>query len=327
MNEIPMDADIIRRAKLTLSIEAEAIAALNARLDGQFVAACQQILKTKGRVVVTGMGKSGHIGKKIAATLASTGTPSFFMHPAEASHGDLGMLTAEDLLLAISNSGESSEILAILPRVKRLQVPIIAMTGNASSSLAEHADIHLDISVEKEACPLNLAPTASTTVTLALGDALAVALLEARGFRPEDFADSHPGGKLGKRLLTRVTDLMRKDNLPIADVNMSVLDALLVMSKGGLGMIMLLDAQQQVTGVFTDGDLRRLLAANAHQLHQLSLKDYINPNPSVIDKNALATEALSLLERKKITALPVLDENNRLVGALSMHDLLTAGIA
>ncbi len=324
-----MKQSVIDQAKATLTIEAQAVEALIERIDAHFVEACERILATTGRVVVIGMGKSGHIGNKIAATLASTGTPAFFVHPAEASHGDLGMITHEDLVLTISNSGETDEVVTILPVIKRLGVTMLAMTGNAQSTLAQQADVHLDIGVEKEACPLNLAPTASTTATLALGDALAVALLDARGFNADDFARSHPGGKLGKRLLTYVKDIMRDDNLPVADANTTLLQAIMTMSNGGLGMVMVCD-NDRVIGVFTDGDLRRLF--ESQQCHDLNLAqkrlgDYMHQKPLTIGKNALAAEVLQLMETRKVSALPVIDEAGALVGALNMHDLLRAGIA
>ncbi len=321
---------LITRVKETLRIEADAISALIARVDDTCIAACEHILAIKGRVVVIGMGKSGHIGNKIAATLASTGTPAFFVHPAEASHGDLGMITAEDLVLAISNSGETDEVLRILPVIKRLGAPLIAMTGNRRSTLAQQADIHLDISVEKEACPLNLAPTASTTATLALGDALAVALLDAKGFDANDFARSHPGGKLGKRLLTYVADIMRPlEQLPVATPDTTVLQAVVAMSAGGLGMVIIC-RDQVVEGVFTDGDLRRLFESEKKKttdLSKLLLSEFVHANPRVIKPSALAAEALQLMEHFKVSALPIVDENRQLVGAINMHDLLKAGIA
>lgn len=320
----------IQQAKNTLSIEAEAIEALIARIDERFTQACQMIQEISGRVVVIGMGKSGHIGHKIAATFASTGTPAFFVHPAEASHGDLGMITADDLVLAISNSGETAEVITILPIIKRLGVPLIAMTGNEQSTLSTMADVHLDISVEKEACPLNLAPTASSTVTLALGDALAVALLEASGFRPEDFARSHPGGKLGKKLLTYVSDIMRSEpTLPTVAVDASLLEAIIRISDGGIGLVMIVE-HTHVVGVFSDGDLRRLLNNNkgkAMDLSNVAVADYMHRNPMTVQVSALADEALQLMEHKRISALPVIDENNHLVGAINMHDLLRVGIA
>lgn len=325
-----MTQQLIEQAKQTLRIESAAIDALIARIDTCFVQACEHIRGIRGRVVVIGMGKSGHIGNKIAATLASTGTPAFFVHPAEASHGDLGMITADDLVLAISNSGETDEVLTILPMIKRLGVALIAMTGNANSTLAKQADVHLDISVKKEACPLNLAPTASTTATLALGDALAVALLDARGFNAEDFARSHPGGKLGKRLLTYVADIMRdKETLPIASLDTTLLQAIVTISHGGLGLVMICD-DNCVVGVFTDGDLRRLLESQqgkALDLSQMHLVDFMHTKPVSIEQSALAVTALQIMQSNKVSALPVTNADGELVGALNMHDLLHAGIA
>lgn len=320
-----------QHAKETLTIEADAIRALITRVDKGFDEACSLIRRIRGRVVVIGMGKSGHIGNKIAATLASTGTPAFFVHPAEASHGDLGMITAHDLVLAISNSGETEEVLTILPVIKRLGVPMVAMTGNEASTLAKQAEVHLSIAVEKEACPLNLAPTASSTVTLALGDALAVALLHASGFNAEDFARSHPGGKLGKKLLTYVSDIMRSGkDLPIAAADETLLQAIVKISDGGMGLVIITDEKQSILGVFTDGDLRRLFDEKQGQSLDLSIMrliDYMHASPMTLSHNALAAEALQLMDEKRISALPIVDENSRLVGAINMHDLLRAGIA
>lgn len=315
----------------TLHIEAEAINTLITRIDQQFDKACEMIQAATGRVVVIGMGKSGHIGHKIAATLASTGTPAFFVHPAEASHGDLGMIVREDIVLAISNSGETEEVTRLLPVIKRLGVPMIAMTGNEHSTLARQSDVHLSIAVEKEACPLNLAPTASTTVTVALGDALAVALLAASGFNAEDFARSHPGGKLGKKLLTYVSDIMRTESLPINQATDSLLQALVRVSEGGLGFTIIVDDKhlRKIIGVFTDGDLRRLLDTHQEQTLDLSamrLADYMQTTPTCITQTALAAEALQMMEDKKISALPIIDKSGCLIGAINMHDLLRAGI-
>lgn len=322
-------SQLIEQAKQTLAIEAQAITAVIDRIDEQFSHACELIRGIKGRVVVIGMGKSGHIGNKIAATLASTGTPAFFVHPAEASHGDLGMITRHDLVLAISNSGETDEVLTLLPVIKRLGVPLLAMTGNTQSTLAQQSDVHLSIAVEREACPLNLAPTASSTVTLALGDALAVALLAAKGFNAEDFARSHPGGKLGKRLLTYVDDIMRSgDDLPISSADMSLLQAIVSISDGGMGLTMVVDDKQHMIGVFTDGDLRRLFDSNASvNVASIALSEVMHVNPLTIQQGALAAEALQIMEAKRISALPVVDGNQCLVGALNMHDLLRAGVA
>ncbi len=321
----------IEQAKKTLNIESAAIAAVVERIDERFSQACELVRSIRGRVVVIGMGKSGHVGHKIAATLASTGTPSFFVHPAEASHGDLGMITEADLVLAISNSGETEEVLSILPVIKRLGVPMIAFTGNEKSTLARQADIHLSIAVEKEACPLNLAPTASTTVTLALGDALAVALLKASGFNAEDFARSHPGGKLGKKLLTYVKDIMRSgEELPMSYADDSLLQGIVSISNGGMGMTVIVDDNQQVKGVFTDGDLRRLFdqkGKNSLNLSAMFLKDYMHESPLCVSRQALAAEALQLMEERRVSALPVVSDEGQLIGALNMHDLLRAGIA
>lgn len=319
------------QAKITLQIEAAAITALIERIDDNFDAACELLLGVSSRVVVIGMGKSGHIGSKIAATLASTGTPAFFVHPAEASHGDLGMITPQDAVLALSYSGETDEVLAILPIIKRQSVPLVAMTGNPQSTLAKQADVHLDISVAKEACPLNLAPTASSTATLALGDALAVAMLQAKGFNAEDFARSHPGGKLGKKLLTFTRDIMRtNDEIPMASPETTLLDTVMVMSQGGMGFVIIVDLAHQVMGVFTDGDLRRVLnkqRGGAIDLSAMCLADYMQNAATVIEETTLAAEALQLMEVRRISALPVVDANQRLVGAMNMHDLLRAGIA
>jgi len=319
--------NLLRMASKVIRIERAAIDALIPRLDQAFVDACQLMLDCEGRVIVTGMGKSGHIGGKIAATLASTGTPSFFVHPGEASHGDLGMITARDVVIALSNSGETAEMLAILPVIKRLGISLVAMTGRPESTLAQAADVHLDVGVEREACPMNLAPTASTTATLVMGDALAVALLDARGFRPEDFALSHPGGTLGRRLLLRVRDVMHTgEALPRVGPQHSVKQALLTMSSGGLGMTAIADDDHQLLGLFTDGDLRRLLDRNDVDL-DTPIKRVMTPDPRTCPDSALAAEAMAIMERDKINGLLVIDADNRLVGALNMHDLLRAGVA
>jgi len=295
------------------------------RLDHGFAQACEICLQCKGRVIVTGMGKSGHIAGKIAATLASTGTPSFFMHAAEASHGDIGMITREDVLLALSNSGETDEVLLLIPHVSRLGVPLIAVTGNPKSSLARAARVHLDVSVAEEACPLNLAPTASTTVTLALGDALAVAMLEARGFTPDDFARSHPGGTLGRKLLLHVSDVMRTgDALPLVSPSALLAEGLVVMSKKGLGICVIVDGGRML-GVFTDGDLRRVLDRQA-DVHRITMREVMNSPGKSVKAQELAAEAAHLMEKFKITALPVVDDAGTLVGALNVHDLLRAGV-
>jgi len=317
---------VLERARNVLAIEAAAISALSPRLDGDFVKACELLLACSGRVVVTGMGKSGHVGNKIAATLASTGTPSFFVHPAEASHGDIGMITAHDAVLALSNSGETAEILTILPIIKRLHVPLIALTGRADSTLGRAANVVLDVSVPAEACPLNLAPTASTTATLAMGDALAVALLEARGFTPEDFARSHPAGSLGRKLLLHVSDVMRTGNdLPKVAPDALLREGLLEMSRKGLGMTTVLDASQKLLGVFTDGDLRRVLD-KALDLHTTTMQTVMTANPKRAKPRMLAAEAVHLMDLHKITALPVVDDNDIVVGALNIHDLFRAGV-
>lgn len=318
--------DLIKQAVRTLQIEADAIAALIPTLDKTFVQACEMIQSISGRVVVLGMGKSGHIGHKIAATLASTGTPAFFVHPAEASHGDLGMITKHDAVLALSNSGETEEILKILPVIKRLGVTLIAMTGNQNSTLATQADVHLTVQVDKEACPLNLAPTASSTATLALGDALAVALLDAKGFAAEDFARSHPGGKLGKKLLTYVEDIMRQgDEIPTCQSGASLFDGIMEISKKGMGFVVIVNDTQHVEGIFTDGDLRRIIY-NHSDLKEVDLLSVMIKSPKASHPQMLADEALKLMEKYKISALPVVDNDNRLLGAINTHDLLKAGI-
>ncbi len=312
----------------TLSIEADAIHALQARLgdDDSFVNAAQLIMACDGRVVVSGMGKSGHIGRKIAATLASTGTPAFFMHPGEAAHGDLGMVTKNDVVIAISNSGESSEILDILPAVKRLGARVIAMTGKPASRLALLADVHLNIAVDKEACPLNLAPTTSTTVTLAMGDALAVALLDARGFREQDFALSHPGGALGRRLLTHVRDVMRSgDAVPSVSPETSLVEALLEVTRKGLGMTAIVDAEGRPVGVFTDGDLRRVIE-RMHDFSDIQIRDVMHANPRRVRPEQLAVDAVAVMEEFRINQMLVVDDDDRLVGALHIHDLTRAKV-
>jgi arabinose-5-phosphate isomerase len=317
---------LVSRGRRVLRTEAEAVAALEHRLGEEFAAACRLILACAGRVVVTGMGKSGHVGNKIAATLASTGSPSFFLHPAEAIHGDIGMITAGDVVLAISNSGETDELVTILPVIKRLDVPLIALTGNHGSTLSRYATVTLDISVPAEACPLNLAPTASTTATLAMGDALAIAVLEARGFTEEDFARSHPGGTLGRRLLLHVEDVMRKgDDLPTVSPEDSLSDGLLEMSRKGLGMTTVVDGSRRVLGIFTDGDLRRTLDRQI-DVHRTKMGEVMTANCKVAGARMLAVEAVHLMETHRITSLPVVDESGRLVGALNVHDLLRARV-
>ncbi|WP_108377200.1 SIS domain-containing protein [Limnohabitans sp. WS1] len=316
----------LQLARETLDIEANALLKLKERLDHRFVAAVDMLLVVQGRVVVTGMGKSGHIGRKIAATLASTGTPAMFVHPAEASHGDLGMIKVVDVVLAISNSGESDELVAILPVLKRQGVPLIAMTGGLTSALARHADVVLDCSVDKEACPLNLAPTASTTAQLAMGDALAVALLDARGFKPEDFARSHPGGSLGRRLLTHLSDVMRKgQDVPQVSPDAEFTTLMREMSSKGLGATSITDADGRVLGVFTDGDLRRLIEKGV-DLRALKASDVMHANPHTIAQSALAVEAAELMELHRITSILVVDDHGRLCGAINSNDLMRAKV-
>ena len=318
--------DLLALAAEVLDIESRAVNQLIFRLDDSFTAACQLCLDTDGRVVVTGMGKSGHIGGKIAATLASTGTPSFFMHPAEASHGDLGMITASDTLLAVSYSGETQEIVTILPLVKRMGAKLISMTGKPGSTLAKAADVHLDVSVSEEACPLNLAPTASTTATLAMGDAMAVALLKSRGFTAEDFALSHPSGRLGKRLLLRVEDVMHSgDRIPVVRGEVNLSDGLVEMTQKGLGMTAIVDNGGRLLGIFTDGDLRRALDAGK-DVHKTDMNSVMHRDCITARPNMMAAEAVRILEENKITALLIVDDNGVLVGALNIHDLFRAGV-
>lgn len=315
-----------KTANRVLSLEAQAVLDLRSSLDNSFSEACQMILDAPGRLVVTGMGKSGHIASKIAATLASTGTPAFFVHPGEASHGDLGMITRDDVVLALSNSGETAEVLAILPVIKRRGIPLIAMTGKNTSSLAKQADVHLYAGVKEEACPLNLAPTSSTTAALALGDALAIALLEAHGFTKEDFALSHPGGSLGRRLLLKVDDLMHSGkDFPAVKQTDTIATALLEMTAKGLGMTAVLDDDQTLTGIFTDGDLRRMLMQDV-KVREQPVTDVMTANPVTIQSGKLAAAALQLMEERKINGLVIVDESNRPVGAINMHDLLKAGV-
>lgn len=326
MPDKPTNDEIIELASEVLAIESRAVDHLRARLDDSFIAACELCLQTTGRVVVTGMGKSGHVSNKIAATLASTGTPAFFMHPAEASHGDLGMITSQDTLLAISYSGETHEVVTILPVVKRIGAKLLSITGNPKSTMALAADVHLDISVSEEACPLNLAPTASTTATLAMGDALAIALLKSRGFTAEDFARSHPSGSLGKRLLLRVSDVMRSgDRIPAVRDNVSLRDGLMEMTDKGLGMTAIVGDDMQLEGIFTDGDLRRTLDTGA-DIHSTKIRDVMHSNCKTTSADILAAEALHLLEENKITSLLVTDNDNRLIGALNIHDLFREGL-
>jgi arabinose-5-phosphate isomerase len=321
---------ILQLASSTLTIEADAIAALNQRIssktDSSFVDAVRLLLNCQGRVVVSGIGKSGHIARKIAATFASTGTPAFFVHAAEAAHGDLGMVTANDVFIAISYSGEAGELISIMPLIKRMGAHLIAITGNPDSRLAQLADIHLNAHVDKEACPLNLAPTASTTVTLALGDALAVAVLDASGFREEDFARSHPGGALGRRLLTHVRDVMRSgEQIPSVQSDCSLVAALLEITKKGIAMTAIVDADNTLLGVFTDGDLRRLLE-RLHDFSDVNIADVMHKNPRTIGPDRLAVEAVKLMETHRINQLLVADQQGKLVGALHIHDLTRAKV-
>ncbi len=319
--------DALRELALAvIQVEAQAVAHLASRIDANFVAACKLLFACKGRIVVTGVGKSGHIGGKIAATLASTGTPAFFVHSGEASHGDLGMITAQDVILALSNSGETTEILAILPLIKRLDISLIALTGNSESTLAKFATIHLDVSVKQEACPLGLAPTSSTTAALVMGDALAVSLLEARGFTRDDFAFSHPGGQLGRRLLLRVSDIMHTDSaIPKVSKNTSVSGAILEMTTKKLGMTAVINSENELLGVFTDGDLRRLLGNNL-SLPNCEIHEVMTKNSKVIHADCLAAEAMQIMQQQKISALCVVDDQQKVCGALNMHDLIRAGI-
>ncbi|HTT02046.1 MAG TPA: KpsF/GutQ family sugar-phosphate isomerase [Steroidobacteraceae bacterium] len=319
-------AALLASARRALGIEAQAVTALQARLDESFAAACRVCLACEGRMIVTGIGKSGHIARKIAATLASTGTPAFFLHPAEASHGDLGTITRIDAVLAVSNSGETPELLLLLPHLKRLGLPLITMTGKSGSTLARAATVTLDVSVPEEACPLNLAPTASTTATLAMGDALAVALLEARGFTAVDFARSHPGGALGRRLFLRVEDVMRTGSaLPrvLADTPLS--EGLLEMSRKGLGMAVVVDADERILGIFTDGDLRRAFGRQL-DVRTVTMRSVMTPDCKTIGPRELAADGAHLMELHRITALPVADAGGRLIGAFNVHDLLRAGV-
>lgn len=317
--------DYISSAKQVLTIEANAVLALQSEINANFIEICELLRGCKGRVVVTGMGKSGHVGNKIAATLASTGTPAFFVHPAEASHGDLGMLTEHDIVLALSNSGETDEIISILPIIARRKIPLVSMTGDAHSTLAKNSTFHILVKVEREACPLNLAPTASTTAALAMGDAIAVTLLEMRGFTPDDFAFSHPGGKLGRRLLLRVEDIMAPfAELAAISENSSLTDTLLAMTQKPLGVSMAVDENQLLLGVFTEGDLRRSLMTG-RDIHGLTLKDCMTTKPITIAPDALAVDAVHLMETKRITALPVV-RDGKVLGVVNMHHLLQARV-
>ena len=318
--------DFITSGLRTVELEAKAVSQLTPRINQNFVLACETILACQGRVVVTGMGKSGHIGNKIASTLASTGTPAFFVHPGEASHGDLGMITKADVVIAISNSGSTSEVTRLLPLIIRLGIPLISMTGDANSQLSQAACAHLDVSVASEACPLNLAPTTSTTVTLVMGDALAIALLEARGFSAEDFAFSHPGGALGRKLLLRVCDIMHKDeDVPKVMIDQPLQDALIEMTQKGFGMTTIISKDKTLIGVFTDGDLRRAIDQKVN-ISTTTMAAVMSPHPKTINKDMLAVEALTIMESTSITALIVEDEKCRPTGVLHLHDILRAGV-
>ena len=318
--------DFITSGLRTVELEAKAVSQLTPRINQNFVLACETILACQGRVVVTGMGKSGHIGNKIASTLASTGTPAFFVHPGEASHGDLGMITKADVVIAISNSGSTSEVTRLLPLIIRLGIPLISMTGDANSQLSQAACAHLDVSVTSEACPLNLAPTTSTTVTLVMGDALAIALLEARGFSAEDFAFSHPGGALGRKLLLRVCDIMHKDeDVPKVMIDQPLQDALIEMTQKGFGMTTIISKDKTLIGVFTDGDLRRAIDQKVN-ISTTTMAAVMSPHPKTINKDMLAVEALTIMESSSITALIVEDEKGLPTGVLHLHDILRAGV-
>ncbi|WP_027669949.1 KpsF/GutQ family sugar-phosphate isomerase [Rheinheimera baltica] len=321
-----MMIDFRIRAAEVLKIEAEAVAQLHQYLDDDFNQACQLIFDSKGKTIVTGMGKSGHIGNKIAATLASTGTPAFFVHPGEASHGDLGMLSGDDVVIAISNSGETAEVLTIIPVIKRLGIKLIAMTSNAKSTLAKLADAHLCVKVEQEACPLGLAPTASTTATLAMGDALAVALLDARGFSADDFALSHPGGSLGRKLLLRLEDIMHTgEQVPVVPQAATIKDALLEISKKGLGMTAVVNANGILVGIFTDGDLRRILDKR-FDIHSNTIDEVMTSHCITAKPEMLAAEALQIMQQKKINGMIIVNAAAHPIGAMNMHDLLRAGV-
>ncbi|MEE9511271.1 MAG: KpsF/GutQ family sugar-phosphate isomerase [Gammaproteobacteria bacterium] len=326
MNKRRDQNNFTEQARRVLEIEARAVQDLIPRLDSRFAQACELCLACAGRVVVTGMGKSGHVGGKIAATLASTGTPAFFVHPGEASHGDVGMITPKDLVVAVSNSGETAEIVTLLPLLKRMGVELITLTGKSDSTLAEAATVNLDIAVDEEACPLNLSPTASTTAALAMGDALAVALLESRGFTREDFARSHPGGTLGRRLLLLVGDLMHTgEEVPKVAADTLLADGLIEMTAKGLGITAIVDASGNLEGVYTDGDLRRTLD-NPVDVHATTMREVMTKNPKTVNPKLLAAEAVRLLEQHQITSLIVVDDDSSVVGALNVHDLFRAGV-
>jgi len=324
MNQIQPTPKALELAREVLRIEGNSVLALTSHIDASFLDVLSIILNCHGRVIVSGVGKSGHVGRKIAATLASTGTPAFFVHPVEASHGDLGMITADDVVIALSNSGESDELLNILPFIKRRGAKLIAMTGNPQSSLAKDSDYHIDAGVAQEACPLNLAPTASTTAAMAMGDALALALLDARGFSSDDYAQSHPGGSLGRQLLTRIRNVMRTgDDIPTISPNASITEATQEISRGKIGMTVVITPQRQILGIFTDGDLRRAVV-NGLDLQTLTVADVMTRKPRVIGPDKLTAEAVEMMDSRKINQLPVVDEDGRLIGALNMHDLFQA---
>ena len=316
----------ISSGQRTVAMETQAVNDLHDRVDGSFVTACETLLACEGRVIVTGMGKSGHIGNKIAATLASTGTPAFFVHPGEASHVDLGMITKNDVVLALSNSGNTAEVITLLPLIKRLGIPLVSMTGDTNSALAQAAVANLDVGIAEEACPLNLAPTTSTTVTLVMGDALAIALLESRGFSAEDFAFSHPGGALGRKLLLRVSDIMHADNeVPRVTPETPLHNALLEMTEKGFGMTTITNSQGELLGVFTDGDLRRIIDSKA-DLSSVNMSQVMTENPKTVKHDMLAAEALTIMEKASITAVVVEDTSHHPIGVLHMHDILRAGV-
>ncbi len=318
--------NFIKIAQETFEIEIEALQRASDRLDSTFLDAINLILQTHGKLIITGVGKSGLVGAKMAATFASTGTSSFFLHPTEALHGDLGMISRGDTLLAISSSGESEELTKILPHIKRLGIPLIGLTGNSNSSLGEFADVWLDIFVEKEACPLGVAPTSSTTLTMALGDALAVVLMNKRGFKKEDFASFHPGGALGKRLFIKIKDLMRRENLPIIETNTSLKEAIIVMSEGKLGNVLIVDKSERFVAILSDGDLRRALMKSDFDIDRLAI-DYASKNPQSYDNlELLAIDALEIIEDRRIQLLPITDSDHKIIGVLHIHDLVTAGI-
>ena len=321
-----MTKPLLEIAKAVVQTEADSILMLKDRIDQTFNDACQLMLSCEGKVILVGMGKSGHIAKKIAATLASTGTPSFYVHPGEAGHGDLGMVNDKDVVIIISYSGESDEIITLLPSIKRLNIAVISMTGNSSSTIAEESDVHLDVSVDQEACPHNLTPTSSTTVALVMGDAIAITLLNARGFTPEDFAKSHPSGALGRRLLTLVSNIMKSgDDIRVVSQETSLIDSLLVMSQKALGMVLITD-NNTLLGIFTDGDLRRVLEKNIN-FQNLSIKDVMTQNCKSIQPNKPALIALQMMEEYSLNSLPVVDGNNQVIGAINMHTLMQAKVA